>query len=152
MSRGLSTQAFRPRAPGDARGGEDEPGIEISPDRGMALDSSGLCDICPAWTFRAAPSFCTRRDDPPRAVVVEPTTGATVLDASQLNHSLRGGLELDAVRRLGAFDVEFRYFSVDESTAKLLDYRTRADIDVRRGAVPRPAQRLHELRRGGHVL
>jgi hypothetical protein len=85
---------------------------------GDFLDTSEGETSSQTWAFRAGAIVLARRDEATNPIVVS-TNGRTTtsaVDASELNSSLHGGLEIDAVRRLAAFDVEFRYFSVDTSS------------------------------------
>ena len=68
--------------------------------------------------------------------MVVSTVGPTVVSASELGGSMRGGLEIDAIRRLAAFGVEFRYFSTDDSSAVVATVPPSPPPDLSAGAVP----------------
>jgi hypothetical protein len=95
------------QAPG---AGQTASGDLLAPSEGQGFSQT--------WAFRAGAIVLARGDDSttPVAVSANGRTLTTVIDASELNSPLRGGIEIDAVHRLAAFDVEFRYFSVDSSS------------------------------------
>jgi hypothetical protein len=81
------------------------------------------CDCCRSWSVRAGAVIFQRENDRQRPLVTTPiAAGAavvpgTVMDASQFNYPMRGGPDIDVIRYGCYFDVEARYFAVDEFTA-----------------------------------
>jgi hypothetical protein len=89
-----------------------------------ACGGEDCCDCCRTWSVRAGAVILQRQTDPSRALVSNATTGATVLDASQFAYPMRGGPDIDLIHHGCNFDIEARYFAVDEFAASAGPFAT----------------------------
>lgn len=79
------------------------------------------CDDCcydcaPRWTVWAGAIFL-QRDSPGRQTLVA-SGGTSLLNADQLNFGTQGGPDINAIRHGEMFDIGFRYFHVNQMTAR----------------------------------
>jgi hypothetical protein len=88
---------------------------------GDACDGDDCCDGCPTWCIRGGTVIFQRQRDVPRALVAGPPPivgpAPTLLDASNFAYPMRGGPDIDIIHHGSYFDIEVRYFAVDEISA-----------------------------------
>lgn len=72
-------------------------------------------DLGPRWTVWAGAIFLDRSD--PRAQTLVRTGSTSLLDASEMQFGTAAGVDLNALRHGEVFDVDFRYFQVNDISA-----------------------------------
>jgi len=79
--------------------------------------ADGFCG-CSGWRFTADGLALRREHMDNLPLVIDPTSGAILLDADDLSLNCRGGLRLAAARDIGdRSDLEFEFFFVDQWSA-----------------------------------